>query len=78
VWIRLVRGLQIRLQLCEVWLGSEVDSDMRRIASVDTSVAAIIVLTGVSDYLSDGDIVLKASNGHPLVCPLACPKSAPN
>lgn len=29
--------------------------------------ACIVVLTGVSDYISDGNIVLKASNGHELV-----------
>ena len=29
--------------------------------------AAIIVMTGVSDYISDGNIVLKVSNGHELV-----------
>jgi hypothetical protein len=28
---------------------------------------AIIVMTGVSDYISDGDVVLKVSNGHELV-----------
>lgn len=29
--------------------------------------ASIIVMTGVSDYISDGNIVLKVSNGHELV-----------
>lgn len=29
--------------------------------------AAVVVLTGVEDYISDGEIVLKASNGHELV-----------
>jgi hydroxyethylthiazole kinase-like sugar kinase family protein len=32
--------------------------------------AAIVVLTGENDYISDGNIVLKASNGHDLVRPL--------
>jgi thiamine-phosphate diphosphorylase/hydroxyethylthiazole kinase len=29
--------------------------------------AAVIVMTGESDYLSDGEIVIKCSNGHHLV-----------
>lgn len=29
--------------------------------------AAIVVLTGASDYISDGNVVIKASNGHELV-----------
>ncbi|GFZ48720.1 hypothetical protein JCM24511_06469 [Saitozyma sp. JCM 24511] len=29
--------------------------------------AAVVVLTGVEDYISDGEIVLKASNGHELL-----------
>lgn len=29
--------------------------------------AAIVVLTGVDDYVSDGETVIKASNGHELV-----------
>jgi thiamine-phosphate diphosphorylase/hydroxyethylthiazole kinase len=31
--------------------------------------AAIVVLTGVEDYISDGEVVLKGSNGHELVNP---------
>ena len=32
-----------------------------------SAAAAIVVLTGATDYLSDGEIVLKSSNGHPMV-----------
>jgi hydroxyethylthiazole kinase-like sugar kinase family protein len=32
-----------------------------------TDLAAIVVLTGESDYVSDGHVIIKASNGHKLV-----------
>jgi thiamine-phosphate diphosphorylase/hydroxyethylthiazole kinase len=31
---------------------------------------AVVVLTGETDYLSDGNVVLRTSNGHELVCTL--------
>lgn len=30
---------------------------------------AIVVLTGEHDYITDGEVVIKASNGHSLVSP---------
>ena len=41
--------------------------------------AAIVVLTGVSDYISDGNVVVKASNGHELVsCSLSMTSACPH
>ena len=45
------------------WQELEVGTEALR----ELNKACIVVLTGVSDYISDGDIVLKVSNGHELV-----------
>lgn len=34
------------------------------------------MLTGVQDYISDGEVVLRVSNGHELVCVLCFLKSS--
>ena len=45
---------------------AECDTD-RRFPSSHFNTGAIVVLTGVKDYVSDGTTVIRLSNGHPLL-----------
>lgn len=45
---------------------SQVKDLLKKVWLVDM-IDAIVVMTGVNDYISDGETVIKVSNGHELV-----------